>query len=436
MVPEMRPASHRGKTPRYTAVLSQVERIIAHDSFRDHSRLPELLRYLVEIDEAGRFDPPFKRDKPKPTGKLIVEEFYNYRFKEFLEDPPEDTALAGKRLVGKLRRKLEEYYGESPDPKTQGHVRIVIPDFRGTAYRPQIEWLDETPHDSQSPAVNSGPGKANPASTLEQGDGDVLAAVLNTRLGFLNDPAFGHEMARYFDFAASHGIYCHDLRTNFTIREVDARHFPRPEHIKALAPSCFELGIREMVDKVCAPDKIRFAVFLHPRFLAHHFVKPEVDFAWQIDLPVDTQFDGKISEIFRIDLIEVDQTPIITGESKQAAPPLNFLRDDKEEFLFEVDTSNIPMHGPLRKLKYAFHTLKAKDYRYVAHGTRVLTRGMTIKVEFAPETGIDSVVVQPSFSGDESPRQSDFAQSEISVSGWLLPRSGATFSFRYDKPYR
>ena len=92
--------------------------------------------------------------------------------------------------------------------------------------------------------------------------------------------------------------------------------------------------------------------------------------------------------------------------------------------------------GELRRLRYGFHTLKAKDYRYVAYGTRVLTRGMTIKVDFASETGIQSVVAQPSFSGDESPKPSEFEDREISVSGWLLPRSGATFSFRYDKPYR
>jgi hypothetical protein len=436
MALEARAPSRREKTPPHSAVLSQVERIVAHQSFRDHSRLPELLRYLVEINEAGRFDPPFRRDKPKPTGKLIVEEFYNHRFKVFMEDPPIDTALAGKKLVGQLRLKLKKYYGEHPDPKTHGRVRIVIPDFRGTAYRPQIEWLDGTPNTDANAAARFGQDNSTSASAQAQPGSAGLAAVLNARLAFLNDPEFGQEMERYFDFAASHGIYCHDLRTNFTFREVNVQHFPQSEHIKELASTCFEISIREMVDKVCAPEKIRFAVFLHPGFLAHHFVTPEVDFAWQIDLPREVTFDGKISEIFRIDLVEVDKTPIITGASRQTDQHISILRDDAEQFLFDVDTSTIPMHGLLRKLKYTFHTLKAKDYRFVSHGTRVLTRGMTIKVDFDPETGIQGAIVQPSFSGDESPRQSDFTEGEISVSGWLLPRSGATFSFRYDKPYR
>lgn len=104
MATETRAPSRRGKTPPHSLVLSQVERILADENFRDRPTLPELLRFLVESDHAGRFDPPFARDKPKPTGKLIVEEFYLYRLRTFMEDPPRDPALAGKKLIAQLRK--------------------------------------------------------------------------------------------------------------------------------------------------------------------------------------------------------------------------------------------------------------------------------------------------------------------------------------------
>jgi hypothetical protein len=268
-----------------------------------------------------------------------------------------------------------------------------------------------------------------------------LAALLNSRFSYLNDPDFGREVAHYLLSAETHGIYCRDLRTTFTFQEVHQERFPIiAERPAPWYETCFDIGIREAVDKICVGNRVRFAAFLDERQLAHHFIHPDFDFAWFVDLPRDANFKGKVSDIFRIDVLEVDGRTIVPRSHLSGELPeltVNAIQDDGDYFIFEIDISSIKSpHNRLRKLRYEFHTLKAKDFRYVSYGTRVLTRGMTTKVEFHEETGINSVVMTPCFSGDDQPKPSDFELKEVSVSGWLLPRSGATFSFRYDKPYR
>ena len=258
--------------------------------------------------------------------------------------------------------------------------------------------------------------------------GNGLAALLNERLAFLNDPEFGHDMERYFDLAAAHGIYCHNLRTTFELVEVSRERFPTSEQAGALAESCFCLWIGEAIEKICAPDRLRFAIYLHPGFLAHHFTQPDVDFIWYIDLPEDVVFQGRISDIFRIDMIEVDGSTLVS-DPNTAQEKINVLRDDSEQFSFEINIAKIAAHRRLRKLRYSFYTLKAKDHRYVAYGTRFFTRGMTIKVNDR-SSEIHSWITEANFTGPESPEPPpECPIPEISVSGWLLPRSGVTFSF-------
>ncbi len=258
--------------------------------------------------------------------------------------------------------------------------------------------------------------------------GNGLAALLNERLAFLNDPEFGHDMERYFDLAAAHGVYCHNLRTTFELVEVSRERFPTSEQAGALAESCFCLWIGEAIEKICAPDRLRFAIYLHPGFLAHHFTQPDVDFIWYIDLPEDVVFQGRISDIFRIDMIEVDGSTLVS-DPNTAQEKINVLRDDSEQFSFEINIAKIAAHRRLRKLRYSFYTLKAKDHRYVAYGTRFFTRGMTIKVNDR-SSEIHSWITEANFTGPESPEPPpECPIPEISVSGWLLPRSGVTFSF-------
>ncbi len=440
MLPETRAASRRGKTPPHAAVLSQVERILAHESFRDRTTLPEMLRFLVESGHAGRFDPPFTRDKPKPTGKLIVEEFYRYRFRTFMEDPPEDPALAGKKLIAQLRNRLRDYYGAHPDAKAHGRVRIDIPENRGTGYRPRITWVDGTqpplPGDAAAAYSSLDPTIARAGGTHEpssRGSSD-LAALLNARLAFINDPEFGHEMERYFNLAMSHGIYCHNMRTTFKFSKILPRLFPNPEQVEALAENFIDLWIDETVEKICAPDKLRFAALLHLGSMKHHFNLPNTDFVWYIELPSD--FEGKISDIFRIVAVHLDNSTIISNHEMDQKK-LHIIRDDRMGFVFEIDITNIAARRRLRNLSYSFHTLKAKSHKCLTYGPRFPTRNLRIKVLSDSTSRINSWISEARLICAEPPESSGSSGSlEISATGWVLPEGGVTFSFDCRLPDR
>jgi hypothetical protein len=272
-----------------------------------------------------------------------------------------------------------------------------------------------------------------PAVGDEAGD---LASALNTRFKYLNDAEFGHELVRYFIAETTHALYCRDLRTTFRVHHVKPSRFTRLDGRSPLRDTCFDLTIRESVVKPCPANIIQVAVFMNAQLLAHHFVHPEYDFAWCIDLPSDATFAGKVSDIFQIDFVEVDGHTIVSGSTDLGDKKISVLQDDSEFLVCTVDISGIHSDNALRKIRYGFHTLKAKAFRHVSYGTRVLTRGMATKIEFNEETGIDDVIMTPYVVGEDRPKPSEFKTRELSVSGWLLPRSGVTFSFRYNEPKR
>lgn len=129
--------------PPNDLVKAQVARICSDDAFADRTRAAHLLEYLVEIENDRRYCKPFTRDRPFPTGVLILREFYNYRFKTFHEDAPNDPATAGKKLVAELDDALKEFYGPNPDPEIKGRIQIKIQRGRSHAYRPLISWIGE-----------------------------------------------------------------------------------------------------------------------------------------------------------------------------------------------------------------------------------------------------------------------------------------------------
>jgi DNA-binding winged helix-turn-helix (wHTH) protein len=323
------------------------------------------------------------------------------------QDPPK-TSTEASEVVGCVSQLRKLFF----DPKDKNGDSLVFETIRNYGYKFLL-----------------------PVEPQPETDGDGLPAALNAKFGYLNDLDFGTQIASYLEAQSAHRVYCHNLRTTFTFDHA------RPSRLQdlhaeqaSLLDTCFDLRIEEKVDKTCG-DKVRFLAFLDAQLLARHLIDPEYDFVWNVDLPDDAHFKGKVSDIFKIELIEIDRATV--HSARRGITGITKIKDDSEQFAFEVDVSGTAAKGPLRELKYEFQTLKSKDARYVSYGTRVLTRGATIKVEFASETGVgEAVVMTPHVSGFGAPKPSEFGTKELSLSGWLLPRSGVTFSFRYDKPYR
>lgn len=255
-----------------------------------------------------------------------------------------------------------------------------------------------------------------------------LVQLLNSRFSLLNDEDFGRQLVDYLVAETHHGVYCHDLNTAFTIRYIERDRFPHLAANSPLLKTCFQLVIKEEVAKICVGSAVRCAVFVNARHLARHFSNRDYDFVWHVDLPDDADFHGKVSDLFAIEGIYVN------GQLRQPV----IRTDDADEFTFEADISGGFHKDELLTISYHFHTLKAKDFRHVAHGTRFLTKTMTTRVDFDPATKIRSVNTTPQFSGlhKPNPYDFDFATRDVTARGWLLPRSGVTFKFRYDETYR
>jgi hypothetical protein len=77
-------------------------------------RRGHLLKFLIEIQRQGR-----NNEQPRPSGKQILEEFYEYCRFNYKLSVPMDVEGAGKKVASDLSRRLNDYYGclesEAPD---------------------------------------------------------------------------------------------------------------------------------------------------------------------------------------------------------------------------------------------------------------------------------------------------------------------------------
>ena len=153
------------KTPSEQEVDAQLDILSAHDSIKGDKRV-DLLRFLIDQKRRERFIGPFRGSKKVPTGKQILYEFYQYWSRRNGSKPPldeDDTEVAGKKLIGGLAAKLEEYYQDASDS-----VVIEIPRGRNTGYHPVIAYRGD-PRLSATRKRNSATGSASdsPASFPE-----------------------------------------------------------------------------------------------------------------------------------------------------------------------------------------------------------------------------------------------------------------------------
>jgi hypothetical protein len=152
------------KTPSELEINSQLDILSAQDSIKGDKRV-DLLRFLVDQKRKERFIGPFQVSKKTPTGKQILYEFYLYWSRRNGSKPPldeDDTEVAGKKLIGGLAAKLEEYYQNVPDP-----VVIEIPRGRNTGYEPLIAYRGDPRLSATRKAVANGLVSDNRAHSAE-----------------------------------------------------------------------------------------------------------------------------------------------------------------------------------------------------------------------------------------------------------------------------
>ena len=130
-------------------ILAQADHVCSH---LEGDLRPHLLRFLVTKKLEGRFNPPFSNDRPQPTGRMIVFEFYVERARIEGRVPPklpdyEDDK--GKRLIRGLIDAVSAYYG-ADGPEDKGSILIQIPGGRGRAYEPVFSRLDISRIDANS----------------------------------------------------------------------------------------------------------------------------------------------------------------------------------------------------------------------------------------------------------------------------------------------
>lgn len=128
--------------PSKELVNAQVAKICAAVLRPTRQTQADLLEFLIQIEQDGhRYEEPFSADKPRPTGKDILNEFCDYRKKILHELINElGAADAARKLASVLRKSLKDFYGVNPDPAVKGPVYIEIPEGKGSAYRPMIKW--------------------------------------------------------------------------------------------------------------------------------------------------------------------------------------------------------------------------------------------------------------------------------------------------------
>jgi hypothetical protein len=115
---------------------AQIRLLCRHHRMQGELR-PHLLRYLVRIQREGRY-----AGQPRPIGKQILTEFYEYAINEFRIKRPRDPDVTGKKLVGELSNALDDYYDSGPGVNDRIIVRIS--GGRGFGYEPSVEIRAET----------------------------------------------------------------------------------------------------------------------------------------------------------------------------------------------------------------------------------------------------------------------------------------------------
>ncbi len=144
--------------PTQAEIDTQVEKLCAHPLLHGDKR-SDLLKFLVRIQRERRYREPFSERKLRPSGKLILFEFYEAWAAETRSSVPQDVEAAGKRLIGDLRKALKAYYTRAKD-----RVIISIPEGRQHAYEPAIRY--RTPKVSKSENKKTDVELAN-SSTVE-----------------------------------------------------------------------------------------------------------------------------------------------------------------------------------------------------------------------------------------------------------------------------
>jgi len=135
------PTAYRPKKPGRSAIEAQVEKLCRHELLQGEKR-GELLKYLVRIQREGRYEHPYSDQKPSPTGKRILFEFYKHWARNNGErdqwPTPEDSEEAGKKLIGELAEALDRYYKFVDDT-----LIVRISRGRGEGYEPDYSWRAE-----------------------------------------------------------------------------------------------------------------------------------------------------------------------------------------------------------------------------------------------------------------------------------------------------
>ena len=160
----------RENTPAAPAVRDTLERVLGSETFSRSERARDLLRYLVEREQAGEAD--------RLKGFAIAVDVFG---KDAGFDPSTDAVV--RVQVGRLRELLTSYYSEEGAADS---LRFVIP--RGS-YVPSYQspsttaGEDGTPADADSAShddpveVPANPKPAAPAHTMRAGPGSAAARM-------------------------------------------------------------------------------------------------------------------------------------------------------------------------------------------------------------------------------------------------------------------